>query len=236
MQLSNTRKRLCGRSKGGATTFQNYINPNHQQFPHRSEQTKSYPERSEEPLGFSSEVSRLENELDGLLRVLSVGDFLESFRRDGSLETLEIECVSGRKEMVVVDRLSSTQFINSSFIPHISLVIRAKRCGTDLDERLDLGSLLNLLLSHSSSDFSGVTFDTSDDSMSIRTFLRSLVGLTITHTLPSALVPPSRQRKDPPNDNNLSSGESSRQHNGDLSWLVDCAHNLISPHPHSYAQ
>ena len=81
----------------------------------QSVRTIPYPERSEEPLGLGGEVSGLEDELDGLLSILSVSDFLKGFRRDGSFETLEVESVSGGEEVVVVDRLScETQFVNSS--------------------------------------------------------------------------------------------------------------------------
>ena len=66
-------------------------------------------------------VSLLESLLDGLFRVGSLSWLLESIVGDGSLQRFELELVSGREEMGIVD---------------------------DLDERLDLGSSSNLLLSH----------------------------------------------------------------------------------------
>ena len=98
-------------------------------------ETRAYPERSEEPLRLGGKVSGLEDGLDGLLGVLSVSDFLESFRRDGSFETLEVESVSGGEEVVVVDRLLQLCVnLRSSSCQ----LIRQDDTTTHLDERLDL--------------------------------------------------------------------------------------------------
>jgi hypothetical protein len=68
--------------------------------------------------------------LDGLLGVLTLGRLLEGVGRDGALEGLELESVTGREKVRVVD---------------------------DLDERLDLAALGNTLLAHRLGDLEGVT-------------------------------------------------------------------------------
>lgn len=75
-------------------------------------------------------VPLLKGLLDGLLRLLPLGWLLERVRGDGSLQRLELEHVSGGEEVGVVD---------------------------DFDERLDLGSLGDLLLAHRLGHFQGVS-------------------------------------------------------------------------------
>lgn len=67
--------------------------------------------------------------LDGLLGLLSLSGLLEGLGRDGSLQALEFEGVSGRKQVGVVH---------------------------NLDERLDLGSLGDSLGAHRLVDLQGV--------------------------------------------------------------------------------
>jgi hypothetical protein len=75
-------------------------------------------------------VPLLERLLDVLLGVLALGGLLEGVAVDGTLEGLELEHVTGGEEVGVVD---------------------------DLDERLDLGSLGDLLLAHRLGHLEGVT-------------------------------------------------------------------------------
>lgn len=74
-------------------------------------------------------VPLLERLLDVLLGVLTLGRLLEGVAVDGTLEGLELEHVTGGEEVGVVD---------------------------DLDERLDLGSLGDLLLAHRLGHLEGV--------------------------------------------------------------------------------
>ena len=60
------------------------------------------------PVG-SSGVSLLEVLLDGLLGVLPLSGLLESLGRDGSLQALELESVSGGEQVGVVDSLRKVQ-------------------------------------------------------------------------------------------------------------------------------
>lgn len=80
---------------------------------------------SEEPSVLSTLVSLLQRLLHVLLGVFSLADLLESIVRDDVLQAFEFEGISGGHDVVVVDHL---------------------------DEWLDLGSLLNSLLSHASGD------------------------------------------------------------------------------------
>lgn len=86
---------------------------------------KVLTQRGEEPAVLAASVSVLQNLLDCLLGVLTLGDLLEGVAGDGALETLELESVAGRHEVVVVDHL---------------------------DEGLDLGSLLLSALGHAAGD------------------------------------------------------------------------------------
>jgi hypothetical protein len=56
------------------------------------------------PVG-STSVTLLEVLLDGLLGVFPLGGLLEGLGRDGSLQALELESVTGGEEMSVVDSL-----------------------------------------------------------------------------------------------------------------------------------
>lgn len=82
-------------------------------------------QRSEEPSVLSALISFFQRLLYVLLCILPLGDLLESVVRDDVLQTFEFECVSGGHDVVVVYHLN---------------------------EWLDLGSLLDLLLSHPSGD------------------------------------------------------------------------------------
>ena len=62
-------------------------------------------ERRKEPPVLSALVSLLKCLLDVLLGILSLRNFLESVVGDGTLETFQLECVTGRHDVVVVDDL-----------------------------------------------------------------------------------------------------------------------------------
>lgn len=87
----------------------------------------------EEPTVLAAGVALLEDLLDGLLGILTLGNLLEGVGGDGALETLELEGVAGGHQVVVVD---------------------------DLDERLDLGALVLAGLGHAAGDLGGVALDT----------------------------------------------------------------------------
>lgn len=87
-------------------------------------------ELGEEPAVGALGVALLEGLLDGLLGVLTLGRLLEGVGGDRALEALKLENVTGGEEVRIVD---------------------------DLDERLDLGALGNLLLAHRLGDLEGVT-------------------------------------------------------------------------------
>lgn len=89
-------------------------------------------ERGEEPSVLAAGVSILENLLDSLLGVLALGNLLEGVVGDGALEALELQGVAGGHQVVVVD---------------------------DLDEGLDLVSLLLAGLGHAAGDLGGVALD-----------------------------------------------------------------------------
>jgi hypothetical protein len=93
-----------------------------------SSKKKTYAQRGEEPAVLARCVSLLKELLDRLLGILplrhlrgeheiserrscgkseGVTDLLESVGRDNTLKALEFECVTGRKEVVVVDRLEN---------------------------------------------------------------------------------------------------------------------------------
>lgn len=93
-------------------------------------------QRGEEPSVLAASVTLLENLLDRLLGVLALADLLEGVAGDGTLETLELERVTGGHQVVVVD---------------------------DLDEGLDLGALLLAGLGHAAGDLGGVALDAGDD-------------------------------------------------------------------------
>lgn len=62
-------------------------------------------EGREEPPVLAGEVTLLERLLDLLLGVLPRRNLLEGLGGDDTLERLELESVTGREEVVVVDRL-----------------------------------------------------------------------------------------------------------------------------------
>ena len=93
---------------------------------------EKHTERGEKPPVLAAGVALLENLLDVLLGVLTLGNLLESVGRDGGLEALELKGVAGGHQVVVVD---------------------------DLDERLDLGALLLAGLAHATGDLAGVPLD-----------------------------------------------------------------------------
>lgn len=90
-------------------------------------------QRGEEPTVLAASVALLEDLLDGLLGILTLGNLLEGVGGDGALEALELEGVAGGHQVVVVD---------------------------DLDERLDLGALVLAGLGHAAGDLGGVALDT----------------------------------------------------------------------------
>lgn len=94
-----------------------------------------HTERGEEPSVLAAGVSVLEHLLDSLLGVLALRHLLEGVVGDGALEALELQGVASGHQVVVVD---------------------------DLDEGLDLGSLLLASLGHAAGDLGGVALNTGD--------------------------------------------------------------------------
>lgn len=92
-------------------------------------------QRSKEPPVLAAGVSVLESLLDGLVSLLTLGDFLEGLGGDDTLETIELQSVTGRHQVVVVD---------------------------NLNERLDASAALNELGAHATGDLPGVALDTGD--------------------------------------------------------------------------
>ena len=126
----------------------------------------------EEPLVLSGRVALLQQLLDGLLGVLTVCGLLEGVAGHGALETLEFESVAGGEEMRVVDDLTSRQHplapLNTrKFLP----------TKFHLDERLDLASPCNLLLTHPPRHFSGVAFDAGNDGVGVWSLLGTVIEL-----------------------------------------------------------
>ena len=107
-------------------------------------------ERGEEPLVLARGVLLLENLLDLLLGVLALRRLLEGLLADGTLKTLELESVSGGHQVVVAD---------------------------DLDERLNLGSLGDLLGPHSLGHLGRVSLDTGGNNVRERLVLGALIEL-----------------------------------------------------------
>lgn len=122
--------------------------------------TRLEPELGEEPPVGSSGVSLLEVLLDGLLGVLPLSGLLESLGRDGSLQALELESVSGGEQVGVVD---------------------------SLDERLDLRSPGNSLSTHRLGDLQGVLLDSGNNGVRVRPVLGTLVDLLDDDDLLSSL-------------------------------------------------
>lgn len=107
-------------------------------------------ERSEEPLVLSRGVLLLKDSLDLLLGVLALRRLLEGVLSNGTLETLEFECVTGRHEVVVRD---------------------------NLDKRLDLGSLGNLLGTHALGHLTRVSLNTGSNNEGERVLLGAVIKL-----------------------------------------------------------
>lgn len=107
-------------------------------------------ERGEEPLVLARGVLLLEDGLDLLLGVLALRRLLEGVLGDGTLEALQLESVTGGHKVVVRD---------------------------DLDERLDLGALGNLLGPHALGHLLGVSLDTGGNDVRERLFLGTVIEL-----------------------------------------------------------
>lgn len=107
-------------------------------------------ERGEEPLVLARGVLLLEDGLDLLLGLLALRRLLEGLLRNGTLEALELESVTGGHEVVVRD---------------------------DLDERLDLGALGNLLGPHALGHLLRVSLDTSGNNVGESLLLGAVIEL-----------------------------------------------------------
>ena len=75
---------------------------------------KTYAQRLEEPLGLPAGVALLEVLLNLLLRVFPLRRLLERLGRDGALEALELERVTGGEKVRVVDDLHTISIPPSS--------------------------------------------------------------------------------------------------------------------------
>ena len=94
------------------------------------------PERGEEPPVLAADISLLQRLLDVLLRVLPLRHLLERVVGDGALQSLELQRVTCRHDVVVVD---------------------------DLDEGLDLGPLALAGLAHAARHRLWVALDAGDN-------------------------------------------------------------------------
>ena len=95
--------------------------------------------------------------LDGLLGVLPLSGLLESLGRDGSLQALELEGVSGGEEVGVVDSLLGNPNREDGSASCMQMLgALGLDVETDLDERLDLRSPGNSLSTHRLGDLQGV--------------------------------------------------------------------------------
>jgi hypothetical protein len=83
-------------------------------------------------------VSLLQRFLDRLLRVFSLTDLLERVVADHPLQSFQLQRVSCRHKMIVVDHF---------------------------DERLDFAALLHSLLAHATCDFGGISLNACDESV-----------------------------------------------------------------------
>jgi hypothetical protein len=121
------------------------------QLPNRDGETIPFLklERGEEPSVLAAGVSLLENLLDSLLGVLALRNLLEGIVGDGTLETLELESVASGHQVVVVD---------------------------DLDEGLDLVSLLLAGLGHAAGDLGGVSLNAGNQGVAERVRLVAVVN------------------------------------------------------------
>lgn len=122
----------------------------------------------------------LENLLDGLLGVLTLGGLVEGLLGNGSLQAVVVEAVTGGHDVRVVNTL---------------------------DERLNLGSACNLLLSVLACDLLRVALNANDKSVAVGMGLSSLVkGL---------------------DDDDLLSGLTTSGDDGDLVGLQELSHCWI---------
>lgn len=112
-------------------------------------QQQKRTERGEEPSVLAAGVSLLENLLDSLLGVLALGNLLEGVVGDGALEALKLQGVAGGHQVVVVD---------------------------DLDEGLDLVSLLLAGLGHAAGDLGGVALNAGNQGVAERVRLVAVVN------------------------------------------------------------
>jgi hypothetical protein len=121
------------------------------QLPNRDGETIPFLklERGEEPSVLAAGVSLLEHLLDSLLGILALGNLLEGVVRDGALEALELQGVASGHQVVVVD---------------------------DLDERLDLVSLLLAGLGHAAGDLGGVSLNAGNQGVAERVRLVAVVN------------------------------------------------------------
>jgi hypothetical protein len=99
-----------------------------------------HTQRREEPAVLAASVALLQHLLDVLLSILTLADLLESVVRDGALQALELQSVTGGHQVVVVD---------------------------DLDEGLDLGALLLSGLGHAAGDLGRVALNAGDDGVAV---------------------------------------------------------------------
>jgi hypothetical protein len=121
------------------------------QLPNRDGETIPFLklERGEEPSVLAAGVSLLKHLLDSLLGILALGNLLEGVVGDGTLETLELESVASGHQVVVVD---------------------------DLDEGLDLVSLLLAGLGHAAGDLGGVSLNAGNQGVAERVRLVAVVN------------------------------------------------------------
>ena len=172
--------------------------------------------------------------LDGLLGVLPLSGLLESLGRDGSLQALELEGVSGGEEVGVVDSLLGNPEDESASCMrmHGALGLDVE---TDLDERLDLRSPSNSLSTHRLGDLQGVPASRTTVSSSVHFVHLSLCGaheISPGKSSDSLLDSGNNGVRVRPvlgtlvdllDDDDLLSSLSSREDDGDLAGLVDCA-------------
>lgn len=106
--------------------------------------------RGEEPLVLARRVLLLKDLLDLLLGVLTLRRLLEGVLGNGSLESLELESVTGGHKVVVRDHL---------------------------DKRLNLGSLSNLLGTHALGHLLRVSLNAGSDNVRERLVLGTIIEL-----------------------------------------------------------
>ena len=109
----------------------------------------THTQRSEEPPVLPARVAILQNLLDSLLSLLALADLLEGIGRQSTLQTLELQSITRRHQVVVVD---------------------------DLDERLDFASLVLSRLTHPSCNLAWVPLDAGHEGMAIRVALVTIVN------------------------------------------------------------